>query len=452
MSQLTGLAPALWAPSTQMGSAQGHQELIVRGEGAYLYTADGRRLFDGTATLWFANIGHGRADIADAAARQMRELETFQIWGGYLHPRVIELSERLTGPMAPIPDAKVMFGSGGSDSGEIAFRLARLHWQLRGRESKVRILSRHNAYHGLHAFGTSLHGSRAVREAYGGGPLVPDTGYIDRDDIDLVRVTILDEGPDTIAAIVAEPIIGSGGVYPPTPGYLRGLRELCDEFDILLIFDEVITGFGRTGEWFGSQRYGVVPDLTMFAKGITCGYVPLGGVFVARSVWEPFWSEDPAYLYTFGVTYAGHATACAVALAVLDVIEREGLLGRVKELEARMSAGLGRLAALSQVVEVRGEGLMAAVRLDEAVSAPDVARRLRESGGMLVRPVADNSIVLSPPFITTDDQLDDLLAAIGDAAMRADAAHNAVRVGIRPAVRREVASHGGDRDGAAGSG
>ncbi len=418
MSERKGLAPSLWAPSTQMGLVQGHQEMIVRGEGAYLHTADGRRLFDGTATLWFANIGHGRADIAEAAARQMRELETYQIWGGFLHPRVVELSERLTGPMSPIPDAKVMFGSGGSDSGEIAFRLARLHWQLQGRPSKVRVLSRHNAYHGLHAFGTSLHGSRAVREAFGGGPLVAETGYIDRDDIAAVRATILEEGPENIAALVAEPIIGSGGVHPPRPGYLAGLRALCDEFDILLVFDEVITGFGRTGEWFAGHRYGVVPDLTMFAKGITCGYVPLGGVFVAPKVWEPFWSDDPDHVYTFGVTYAGHATACAVALAVLDVIERDGLLGRVHELEARMLAGLAELARLPRVTEVRGEGLMAAVRLDESVSAQELARGLRATGGTLVRPIADNAVVLSPPFITTDEEMDRLLDAVGEAVAR----------------------------------
>ncbi|HEY0247578.1 MAG TPA: aminotransferase class III-fold pyridoxal phosphate-dependent enzyme [Gryllotalpicola sp.] len=412
MSERTGLAPSLWAPSTQMGLAQGNQELIVRGEGAYLYTGDGRRLFDGTATLWFANIGHGRADIAEAAARQMRELETHQIWSNFVHPRVAELSERLTGAMSPIPDAKVMFGSGGSDSGEMAFRLARLHWRLKGQESKVRILARHSAYHGLHAFGTSLHWNREVREAFGPGPLVADTGYIDRDDIEAVRATVLAEGPENIAALVAEPIIGAGGVYPPTPGYLAGLRALCDEFDILLIFDEVVTGFGRTGEWFASQRYEVVPDLTMFAKGITCGYIPLGGVFAARKVWEPFWSTDPDYLYTFGVTYAGHATACAVALAVLDVIEAEGLLDRVRELEKRMLAGLSRIGELPYVSEVRGEGLMAAVKFDESVAAARLAERLRTHSGMLVRPITDNAVVISPPFITTDAELDALLDAI----------------------------------------
>lgn len=415
MSTAESPAPHLWTPGPPVGRVQHEGQILVeRGEGCYVRTADGRRLYDGTSALWYANLGHAHPELVAAAARQLGVLETFHVWAGYLNRPAAELSTRLVERHAPFPDAKVMFASGGSDAAEIAFRLARRHWQLAGLPGKTMILSRGSAYHGLHAFGTSLHGAAAVRDAWGGGGLVGDTDRIDRDDIGAVRGEIERIGPERIAAIVAEPIVGSGGVHPPRPGYLRGLRDLCDRHGILLIFDEVITGFGRTGHWFASDRYGVAPDMTMFAKGITCGYVPLGGVFVSPPIWEPFFRPDGDEAYVFGVTYAGHATACAVGMTVLDIIERDGLLGRVAELEALLMPRVASLAGLAAVREVRGEGLMAAVELDDATTAQRVVAAMRERHGVIVRVAAGTSVAMSPPFVSTDDEVDGMVSALGE--------------------------------------
>ncbi|WP_162903682.1 aspartate aminotransferase family protein [Leucobacter sp. wl10] len=413
---------ALWVPSTQMGLVQGMQTMVVKGEGAYILTEEGSRLYDASATLWYANIGHGDARVVEAAADQMRELETFQTWGGFLNPRAAELADRLSERHAPFPDSKVLFGAGGSDAAELAFKLARLHWQRKGAHEKRTILSRENAYHGLHAFGTSLYGNNDMRSLYGGGNLIPDTGLISRDDIEAVRRQVLEIGPERIAAIAAEPVIGSGGVHPPADGYLEGLRALCDEFDMLLIFDEVISGFGRTGEWFASDHFGVQPDMTMFAKGITCGYFPLGGLFVSRKIWEPFWSEDPEFIYHFGVTYSGHATGCAVALKVLDILEEDRLLPRVKHLGTRLANGLReQVAAAPGVKTARSVGLIGIVELSDGIDARAVSLVMRSSHGVLARPLGTTAIALAPPFISTEAEIENLIDALSTAPASAPA-------------------------------
>lgn len=391
---------------------QESQVVIERGEGNYVETSDGTRLLDATSGLWYANLGHAHPDLVGAASRQIAQLETFQLWGGFVNRPAAELTTRLVAKHAPFPDAKVMLGSGGSDATEMAMRLVRLHWARRGMPDRRVVLSRNSAYHGLHSFGTSLHGSPEVRSAFGAGGLVGDTGWIDRDDIDAVRAEIETIGPDRVAAIVAEPIIGSGGVHPPKPGYLSGLRALCDEFGILLVFDEVITGFGRAGAWFASDRYDVVPDLTLFAKGITCGYVPLGGVFVSRSIWEPFFERGSDALYPFGVTYAGHATACAVAMTTLDVIERDDLLRRVGELETHLHGALPALASLPVVHDVRGEGLMAGIELGDAELVQTAIVRLREQHRTIVRAAGGTALAISPTFLSTTEELDAIVAAL----------------------------------------
>lgn len=412
MTHTRGLS--VWQPNAQMGTMSKDETIVVRGEGAYIYTDGGERLFDSSSALWYANLGHANEELARAAYAQMLELETYYIWSNFLHPRVIELADELTGQISPIPDAKVMFGAGGSDAADMAFKLARQHWQLQGNSNKRYILSRKHAYHGLHGFGVSLHGDSNVREAFGSTSLVPETGLIETNDLDSVRSAIEQLGAESIAAIVAEPIVGSGGVYPPAPGYLQGLRELCDAYDILLIFDEVITGFGRSGHWFASQRYNVVPDMLMFAKGVTCGYQPLGGVYVAKKIWAPFWEEDARYRYIFGTTYSGHATACAVALKVIEIIERDGLLGRVQDLESTMTAGLRELVEpLPTVESVRSEGLMACVTFSADFDSVSLRRRMRQRG-LHIRPIAQNSIALSPPFITTDPEMETLLEALAE--------------------------------------
>jgi adenosylmethionine-8-amino-7-oxononanoate aminotransferase len=406
---LTG--PALWSAQAHMPSVLGRQIVIERAQGAYLFTGDGQRLFDGTAGLWHANVGHSRLELAEAAYAQMQRLETYHIFGRYLNDQAVELGELLA-RMSPIANPKVILNSGGSDAIDVACKLARRHWQAEGRSTKLLILSRDFAYHGLHAYGTSIAGLQFNRDGYGTESLVPETARVSTYDITAVEETIQEIGADNIAAVVAEPIQGTGGVIPPAPGYLEGLQRICRDNDILLIADEVITGFGRTGEMFATQRYGLEPDLITFAKGITSGYAPLGGVFVSPRVWERFYRDaDETPVFRHGATYAGHATACAVALRHLNLLEEEKLLPRVKELEVVLTEELKRLDALAGVAETRVAGLMGGVSLRADLSAEAVTDALIENG-FVTRPLRGNTVQVSPPFITTDAELRELVGAI----------------------------------------
>lgn len=423
MSTSTGAvldAPALWPAQAHVPSVVGRQLVIERGEGSYIVTADGRRLFDGTAGLWHANIGHSRPELAEAAAEQMRRLETYHIFGRFVNDQALTLADRLSA-LSPIPDSKVILNSGGSDAIDVACKLARRHWQREGRLDKRVILSREFAYHGLHAFGTSIAGLDFNREGYGGESLVPETARIPLHDLDATIELIAEIGADRIAAVVTEPIQGTGGVHPPQEGYLRRLADICEANDILLILDEVITGFGRTGTMFAAERFGVTPDLLTFAKGVTSGYAPLGGVLVGARIWQPFYREDAdTPIFRHGATYAGHATACAVAMRNLDVLEREALLPRVKDLESQLVDGLDALAARNPSVrEVRACGFLGGVSLVDAVDAVRVADALIDVG-FVSRPLRGNTLQLSPPFITTDGELRAYIDAI-DAAVTAGA-------------------------------
>jgi adenosylmethionine-8-amino-7-oxononanoate aminotransferase len=406
---LTG--PALWSAQAHMPSVLGRQIVVERASGSYLFTADGQRLFDGTAGLWHANVGHSRPELADAAYAQMQRLETYHIFGRYLNDRAVELGEALA-ELSPIADPKVILNSGGSDAIDVACKLARRHWQAEGRTTKTVILSREFAYHGLHAYGTSIAGLQFNRDGYGTESLVPETARVSTHDITAVENTVGRIGADNIAAIVAEPIQGTGGVNPPAPGYLEGLQRICRENDILLIADEVITGFGRTGEMFATERYGLEPDLITFAKGITSGYAPLGGVFVSPRIWERFYRDgDETPIFRHGATYAGHATACAVALRHLDLLDEEKLLPRIKELEVVLTEELTSLNALAGVTETRVAGLLGGISLREDLSAEALTDALIEDG-FVTRPLRGNTVQISPPFITTDDELRDLVTAI----------------------------------------
>ncbi|MFZ3565360.1 aspartate aminotransferase family protein [Streptomyces sp. BH097] len=404
--------PALWSAQAHLPSVLGRQLTIERAEGSYLYATDGRRLFDGTAGLWHANVGHSRPELADAAHDQMRRLETYHVFGRYLNDRAVALGERLAG-LSPIDDPKVILNSGGSDAIDVACKLARRHWQREGRADKTMILSREYAYHGLHAYGTSIAGLDFNRTGYGTESLVPETARVSTDDIDAVERTVREIGPEHIAAIVAEPVQGTGGVIPPAPGYLEGLQRICRENDILLIIDEVITGFGRTGHMFATQRYGLTPDLITFAKGVTSGYAPLGGVLVAPHIWQPFYRDaDDTPVFRHGATYSGHATACAVALRNLDILDEEKLVPRVAELEQVLADELRVLNTRESVVETRVAGLLGGVSLVDDINAEAVTDELVEHG-FVTRPLRGNTVQISPPFITTDDELRGLVAAIG---------------------------------------
>ena len=405
--------PALWSAQAHMPSVLGRQLVIERGEGSYLTTADGRRLFDGTAGLWHANVGHARPELAEAAHRQMLKLETYHIFGRYLNDQAAALAERLA-VMSPIADPKVILNNGGSDAIDVACKLARRHWQREGRPTKTVILSREFAYHGLHAYGTSIAGLEFNREGYGTESLVPETARVALHDLADLERTIDRIGPANIAAFVSEPIQGTGGVNPPAPGYMEAVQRLCREHDILFIVDEVITGFGRTGEMFAAERYQLDADLLTFAKGITSGYAPLGGVLVSPRLWEPFYlggAEVPVFRH--GSTYAGHATAAAVALRHLDLLEEERLLPRVVELEHLLAVELAKLTELDGVLEVRSAGFLGGVALAEHLSAEAVTDEIVERG-YVTRPLRGNTVQLSPPFITTDDELRELVAVIGD--------------------------------------
>ncbi|MGD6757179.1 aspartate aminotransferase family protein [Streptomyces sp. BH105] len=404
--------PALWSAQAHLPSVLGRQLTIERAEGSYLYTTDGRRLFDGTAGLWHANVGHSRPELAAAAHDQMRRLETYHVFGRYLNDRAVALGERLAA-LSPIEDPKVILNSGGSDAIDVACKLARRHWQREGRADKTMILSREYAYHGLHAYGTSIAGLEFNRTGYGTESLVPETARVSTDDIDAVERAVRDIGAEHIAAIVAEPVQGTGGVIPPAPGYLEGLQRICRENDILLVIDEVITGFGRTGHMFATQRYGLTPDLITFAKGVTSGYAPLGGVLVAPHIWQPFYRDaDDTPMFRHGATYSGHATACAVALRNLDILDEEKLVPRVAELEQVLADELRVLNTRESVVETRVAGLLGGVALVDDINAEAVTDELVEHG-FVTRPLRGNTVQISPPFITTDDELRGLVAAIG---------------------------------------
>lgn len=413
----TGRGESLWNPQAHMPTARAKRLVVTSGQGAWLETSDGRRLLDATASLWHANIGHGREPLARAAFEQMRRLETYHTFGRFANEPALRLADRLA-EMGPIPGAKVMLTSGGSDSVDLACKLARRHWQLEGRETKKIILSRHGAYHGLHAFGTSIAGLQYNRDGYGTDSLVPETARISTNDIDEVRTQLQQIGPENVAAIIAEPVIGTGGVIGPADGYLEGLAALAREHDILLIADEVITGFGRVGRMFGCERYGITPDLVTMAKGITSGYAPLGGVLVSPRVADRFFAGPAggdAPMFRHGLTYSGHATACVVAEANLDVIEEEGLVERAAHLETVLEKMVEPLRDHALVAEVRaGAGFLAGVKLREGVSGDAVAEACTDLG-VLIRTIHDNTLQICPPFVTTEDEV----ALIADTVVRA---------------------------------
>jgi adenosylmethionine-8-amino-7-oxononanoate aminotransferase len=395
---------ALWNPQAHMPTARAKRLVITGGSGAWLKSSTGQRLLDATASLWHANIGHGRERLARAAYDQMTRLETYHTFGRFANEPALQLADRLV-EIGPIPGAKVMLTSGGSDSVDLACKLARRHWQLEGRPEKKIMLSRVGAYHGLHAFGTSVAGLQYNRDGYGTDSLVPETARIPTNDLAQVRQTIAELGPESVAAIIAEPVIGTGGVIGPVEGYLEGLADLCIRHDILFIADEVITGFGRTGHLFASQRWAITPDLVTMAKGITSGYAPLGGVLVSPRVADRFFDGPDAPIFRHGLTYSGHATASAVALANLDVLDEEGLVEQSGWLEGVLAKAVEPLRDHELVEEVRaGAGFMAGIHLHDGVDGDAIAEACTDAG-VLIRVIHDNTLQICPPFVTTEDEV-----------------------------------------------
>jgi adenosylmethionine-8-amino-7-oxononanoate aminotransferase len=404
---------AFWNPMANMGAIRELAPLtLMRGEGSTVWDDEGNAYLDAIASLWYCNVGHGRRELADAAAAQLRELESYQTYERYTSPPAEELANRVA-ELAPFEDAKVFFTSGGGDAIDTAAKLTRAYWAAVGKPDKHVIVSRQFAYHGSNAYGTALGGMASLVEPY--GRLVPDVEQVPWNDPDVLAQTIGRVGPEHVAAFVAEPVIGAGGILLPPEGYLETVQEICRERDVLFVADEVITGFGRLGEWFGSQRLGITPDLMTCAKGITSGYIPLGAVVASARVAEPFWTPGTEHVFRHGYTYSGHSTACAVALANLDVLERERLLERVRELEPVLASALRPLESNPIVAEVRaGLGLLAAVELADTPKLNRVVDEAR-ARGVLVRGLRGIALQISPPFVITEDEIATLARVLGEA-------------------------------------
>ena len=406
---------ALWHPFADMSAVDGNELVLARGDGVFVWDEQGRRYLDGASSLWYANVGHGRPEIAAAVATQLAELENFHVFGEHANRPALELAERLA-KLAPQLGSKVFLTSGGGDSIETAAKLARLYHGVRGEPSRRHLISRSNAYHGTHGIGTSIIGM-PYRDEF--APLVEQTSRVAWDSLDGLGAEIDRLGPETVAAFIYEPVIGSGGVLPPPPGYLEGAEELCKRHGILTVADVVICGFGRLGERLGIERFALAPDLIVFAKGVTSGYLPLGGVIVAPAVAEPFWDGE-GQCFSHGATYSGHATCCAAALANLDLLERDELVHRAKKLEAGFYASLATLEAHPLVSEVRGGvGLMAAVALEPEVIErdPDTATRFARGAreaGLLTRGLRDG-VAIAPPLIVGDEHVQIVVTALGEA-------------------------------------
>ncbi|NKR43688.1 aspartate aminotransferase family protein [Prescottella equi] len=392
-----------------MGAVQRDGAFVVsRGEGAYIWDDAGTRYLDATAGLWFTNVGHGRTEIADAVAAQLSKVAHFSNFGDFTSDTTVALAERL-GAIAPVPGSKVFFTSGGSDSVDSAAKLARRYWNEMGRPGKKLIVGRQKAYHGMHVAGTALAGIPVNREGY--GELMPDARTVGWDDAKSLLELVEREGADAIAAFFCEPIIGAGGIYLPPEGYLTEVRDICREHDILFVVDEVVTGFGRIGgSWFASTRFGLEPDMITTAKGLTSGYVPMGAVFVAPTVAEPFFGGGVWWRH--GYTYGGHAGAAAAAMANLDIVERENLLAESKRLESSLHEHLAPLAEHPRVAEVRsGLGAVAAVQLADPAEALPFVKTLR-AHGVSGRAAGQGAMQFSPSFVMTDEQVAEMAAGV----------------------------------------
>jgi adenosylmethionine-8-amino-7-oxononanoate aminotransferase len=409
----------------------------VKGRGAIITDASGRDYIDGLAGLWNVNVGHGRTELADAARDQMAMLAYHSAYAGSTNYRAIELGQKLSELAYPSINA-FFFTSGGAEATETSIKTARFYWKALNKPDKVKVISRHRAYHGLTLAAMSATGLAAFWPMF--EPRTPGFAHIDAPDpyrfvnpdpaVDLgvaaantLEAAILREGPETVAAFIAEPVQGAGGVIVPPPGYFTRIREICDRYDVLFIADEVITGFGRTGRWFALEHDGVEPDLMQFAKGITSGYVPLGGIGVSDTVRDVINGVPPAKRWMHAYTYSGHPTCCAVALKNIEILERESLVARAARSGDRLLAKLRSLESLDGVGHVRGLGLMAAVEVvaDKATKAlhpadHGMSQRLMDGlleRGLYTRVVMD-CICIAPPLVITDDEIDRLVEIVGE--------------------------------------
>ncbi len=438
----------LWHPMAHpKAMQQTPPDIIVRGEGSWIWDVDGHRMVDGVGGLWSANLGFGRQEIRDAVVAQLDELPFYNIFRGTTHARAIELSERLVQLMEPDGVAGVFFSNGGSDAVESALKLARQYWKVRGQADRSKYIALRQGYHGVHFGGMSVNGNTNFRRNY--EPLLPgcfhvDTPWLYRNPYtedplrlgeicaELLEREIVFQGPDTVAAFIAEPVQGAGGVIVPPPNYWPLVRKICDKYGVLLIADEVVTGFGRTGHLFGTRLWGVQADLWCLAKGISSGYVPLGATAISAKVADVFTGSDSSFAtVTHGYTYSAHPVAAAAALATLDVLEHEDVLGNVAKQGAHLLQRLKAMGQRSRLIgDVRGVGLMVAIEMvaDKATKAAfgrgakevsDVAREAYRRGAM-VRTSGAN-IILSPALTISREEIDFLCDALEGAFAKVEA-------------------------------
>jgi adenosylmethionine-8-amino-7-oxononanoate aminotransferase len=427
VDQLAQAAGGEWLSWSRMADyREAAPPILVGGEGPYVIEADGTRLFDGVSGLFTTQIGYSHgAELGRAAQRQLESFGFYPNWAA-TSPAPIELTRRVT-ELAPERLTRVHFTSGGSEAVESAMKLVRQHWLGRGEPLRRKIVARRGAYHGCTLGALSLTGIPGARAAF--EPLLGDVRHAENTDrrhypqarseeewcdaaVAAVERTILAEGPHTVAAVVVEAVQNAGGCLVPPPGYGELLRELCDRHDILLWCDEVITGFGRLGAWFGSEPLGFAPDLVTFAKGITSGQAPLGGALFSEHVAAPL--VEGGAVYSHGFTFGGHPLSCAVALANLDIMERLGVLGNVQALGDHLGALLDEVAAGSPlVVETRGRGFFRALELRDAGVLPAARAAIRRAG-VIVRldDRVNPCLAISPPLVSTREQLEEMAAGI----------------------------------------
>lgn len=406
-----------WPPHASLPIDRDRPFVLSHGKGSLVWDRGGKEYVDATASLWYMLVGHGRRQLADAARDQMLRLGGYYAHGDVATPATLELAERVC-QLSPVEDPLVLLNSGGGDAVETAAKLARRYWGVIGKPTKVALLHREFSFHGLHGLGTALAGIRPLREGFGERYL-SDFHPLPVNDAQALENRILELGADRVAAFFAEPVVGAGGVIPPAAGYLEAVQRICREHDVLFVVDEVITGFGRLGRWFGSSVYGLTPDLVCFAKGVTSGYVPLGGVIASRRVWGPFAEEDGSSpTFRHGYTYSGHPTACAVGLANLEILEREELVSRAAEMATPFADDVSTLVTHATVKEVRTSGMMAAVQVDTGVMGEDLpsraAQRARELG-VLTRVLFGGSLQISPPLVIELSEIQRIVETLGQA-------------------------------------
>ncbi len=415
---------AFWMPFTSNRSFKKNPRMIERAQGMYYYTSDDREILDGIAGLWCCNAGHGNPHIVEAVQKQVARLDYATAFN-LGHSKVFELADRVT-DLAPEGMDHAFFVNSGSEAVDTALKMALAYHRIRGEGSRTRLIGRERGYHGVGFGGISVGGIVANRKMFGtllaGVDHMSHTHNLEKNAFtrglpewgdhladDLERIVALHDA-STIAAVIVEPIAGSTGVLMPPKGYLQRLRDICDKHGILLIFDEVITGFGRTGKAFGSERFGVTPDLITMAKGLTSGVVPMGGVIAGKHIYDTFMTGPENMIEFFhGYTYSGHPLAAAAGLATMDVYKKEGLFERALEMEQRWGDAIHSLKGLPHVIDLRNLGLIGAIELQPIEGQPtkramDVFARCFDDG-LLIRTTGD-TIALSPPLIIEDQHIE----------------------------------------------